>query len=78
MSKERMFHIRVALCPTDAIEMSKVFEFETSNCESGCCPSSIKLYQCPKCKDVVESPKEVNKEVTYAELLKIKGIKPNE
>lgn len=33
-------------------EMTLIWSYSTSQCESGCCETYVKFFQCPKCKTV--------------------------
>ncbi len=30
-------------------------KYETGNCDCGCCPDYLLIYQCPKCKNIESS-----------------------
>jgi hypothetical protein len=34
------------------IEMDLIWSYQTGSCESGCCESYVKMYQCVHCKTV--------------------------
>lgn len=36
----------------EGFEMDLIWSHRTDSCESGCCESYVRMYQCPRCKGV--------------------------